>query len=279
MLSEKRGNEIILPGGIRIGEQLRRDARIRPITGHLEKRCAEITMRNAPRARIVSNLLGEAVESVGDKTMDKKLAAELCIADRRHLMQQIGILLEGDYLWLNPTCEHCSMPFDIGFARSSLPIKPAGKSFPYTEITLRGKRCTLRVPNGADQEYIAEMEPFEAEKILLLRCISDVSEGSPIIEFVESLGDEEITAIEEALDDIAPDLGTHLDACCPDCGHTQIVEFDPYRINGFLGTDLYEEVHTLAMAYHWGEAEILALPTEDRHLYIGLVERNRGIYS
>jgi hypothetical protein len=39
---------------------------------------------------------------------------------------------------------------------------------------------------------------------------------------------------------------------------------------------LYEEVHVLALHYHWAEAAILALPTTKRRRYLALLARHLG---
>ena len=38
---------------------------------------------------------------------------------------------------------------------------------------------------------------------------------------------------------------------------------------------LYEEIHVLAMHYHWSEAAILALPRNKRQRYLALVARQQ----
>lgn len=37
---------------------------------------------------------------------------------------------------------------------------------------------------------------------------------------------------------------------------------------------LYEEVHVLALHYHWSESAILALPKTKRQRYLGLLARH-----
>jgi hypothetical protein len=36
---------------------------------------------------------------------------------------------------------------------------------------------------------------------------------------------------------------------------------------------LYEEVHIIAMRYHWSEAEILRLPKRKRSIYLDIIAR------
>lgn len=100
---------------------------------------------------------------------------------------------------------------------------------------------------------------------------------APTGNFVNALTPELVQTIEEALDDVAPQLGTHIATDCPACGAAQVVELNPYLISGLGGVKLYEEVHTIACHYHWSEAEIMALPRERRCLYLGMIERARGL--
>jgi len=39
---------------------------------------------------------------------------------------------------------------------------------------------------------------------------------------------------------------------------------------------LYQELHLLALHYHWGEADILRLPTSKRRRYLRLLARHVG---
>lgn len=43
-----------------------------------------------------------------------------------------------------------------------------------------------------------------------------------------------------------------------------------------MGERLYEEVHVLALHYHWSEAQILALSTLKRRRYLALLARHVG---
>ncbi len=63
-----------------------------------------------------------------------------------------------------------------------------------------------------------------------------------------------------------------LDVACPACGHAwqtllDIVDF-VWREVSAGATRLLEEVHTLARAYHWREADILALSSRRRQAYL-----------
>ncbi|MGH9196195.1 MAG: hypothetical protein ACRD1T_10695, partial [Acidimicrobiia bacterium] len=83
--------------------------------------------------------------------------------------------------------------------------------------------------------------------------------------------------IEAALEEVAPELATRVQAACIDCGSTNELFLDPYVCLSRAGTEIYSDIHVLASVYHWGEREILGLPRERRQLYIALVDRARGM--
>ncbi len=83
--------------------------------------------------------------------------------------------------------------------------------------------------------------------------------------------------IERALDAIAPALAGELAGVCPLCGAAVALWFEPvdYVLAELrdAATGLFDQVHELALAYHWSEPAILGL---DRRRRLGYVERVRG---
>jgi hypothetical protein len=72
-----------------------------------------------------------------------------------------------------------------------------------------------------------------------------------------------------------PQAELELDLSCPSCGAAFSVDLDA---GTFLlqeldarGAQLLEDVHALAMHYHWSEPEILALPPRRRERYLDLL--------
>jgi hypothetical protein len=48
----------------------------------------------------------------------------------------------------------------------------------------------------------------------------------------------------------------------------------PNTIGGIVSLEsLYIQVHTIAYSYHWGEKDILSLPSFKRKMYIDLIEK------
>lgn len=267
-----------LLGGLPDGEGLARCARFRPLDGALEERLAEIAAHRGTPPERVSAIVAASVEAIGERRIDRDAARELCVADRRQLVVALARQLGGDDLWLHPVCDACGAVFDVHVARSALPVKPAGRTFPFADASVRGERVRLRVPNGGDQERIAALDPDDARRDLLARCIERVADREPDPGFVEALDEADVATIDAALDEAAPDLGTVLSVACAECGNHQLVHVDPYRLD-LDARRLYREVHDLAWSYHWSESDILALPRGRRRYYLSLIERERGLYG
>jgi hypothetical protein len=123
---------------------------------------------------------------------------------------------------------------------------------------------------------VSKLGEDEGVSELLARCIVSV-DGDPASEkFVESISVEQARAIEQALDEVSPDVGTLVETRCPECDRALVVEIDPFVLSEWRGSALFREVHALATHYHWSEREILDLPRERRSMYLGLIEEDHG---
>jgi len=122
-----------------------------------------------------------------------------------------------------------------------------------------------RLPNGADQETVADLPASEAVEVLLGRCVID---GAP-------LSVEERDAVIADMDTRAPQIDLELELNCPECGHSFTTPFD---CTSFFFSEiraqsrhLMREVHYLALHYHWSESEILNLQRDRRRGYLALL--------
>ena len=91
--------------------------------------------------------------------------------------------------------------------------------------------------------------------------------------------DQEFERIEQAVEAMAPEVTTEALVDCPGCGVANRVRVDPYLCLQLVGKHIFEQVHTLAVAYHWSEGEILALPRGRRQHYLKLIDRGRGMHG
>lgn len=271
------GEGATLPGGYWSGTQLEKDVIFRPLNGYIEQTLSEAEAFEASTPRLVSRLLGEVIEKIGDTDFGPDEAASLCIADRQWLMLQLATLLNGDRTWLTSPCKHCESTMDIPVNLSELPVTLAGKNFPHFRCRIGEADIDLRVPTGADQEMLTGIDEAAAPLFLLERCVVAVDGKAPGKRWLAALSDEAIESIEAVLEEESPSIATTLALSCPECGKEQHVTFNPYGFFYRDGFELLDEIHVLALHYHWSERDILNLPRTRRRSYLKLIERSIGM--
>jgi hypothetical protein len=89
------------------------------------------------------------------------------------------------------------------------------------------------------------------------------------------LSEDAITRLAERIGECSPDAEAPLDFICPSCGHQWRAFFD---IAAFFWAEiaaqarrLLREVHILASAYGWREADILAMSARRRQAYLEMI--------
>lgn len=268
-----------LPGGLWRGGERHRGFAFQPLTGAVELAMAAASSSSACLPARVTAVLAAALEQVGGEPADTARVHGLCVGDRQFLARQLAAHLGRDGVWLVAECGRCGESFDFYVEQSSLPVKEAGKGAPWAEAETSRGTCRLRLPTGADQEAIAAVEDDrEALRELAARCLVAV-DGARVDEesaWRRRLPDEDLAAIEAALEGVAPEVALRARVRCPQCAHDHDVWVDPYLGLEGLGEELLAEIHELASTYHWSEAELLSLPQERRRLYLRMVDRSRG---
>ncbi len=268
--------EVKLPGGLPGNGRIERRARFHSLTGRIEQALIE-TGAAADQVGYVTSVLGTVLASIGETPADPERIASLCVADRQYLMLRLAALLEGEQMWLKVTCGRCESFFDVDLRRSELPVKPAAEGYPLVRLRLGEHEVEARVPNGGDQERIAELPDDQAMLQLLQDCICSVDGQPPATEFSQELSPREIEELDQALDEVAPAVCDRLQVVCPECGHEQAAELDHYAGVRPGENYLYDEIHTLASHYHWSETDILDLPQQKRRRYVGMINRAGGV--
>ncbi len=171
-----------------------------------------------------------------------------------------------------PSCrQQLEVAFDVADLRAEGP-----EAEPVEMLADDGDvRVRFRSPTLADLRAITVAVDLEAARRLLVeRCVVDARRGGRRID-AASLPDDLLTRISEAMADADRQADLRLGLRCPECGHAWDSPFD---VASFLWIEidtrarrLMADVHTLARAYGWTEAEILALPPARRQAYLELV--------
>jgi len=266
--------ETLLLGGLLTRGGVERRAYFKPLTGQIELALMELD-ENLSRPLYVSSVLTLVLDSIGDRAVDKEYVMSLCVADGQFLMLRLSAILAGEQQWLKVTCAHCEAFFDVDFHRNELPVKEADKGFPYTILSLDVGEVELRVPTVADQCEVAKLQDQEAMWHMLQCTVRSIDHAPPELSVIRSLSAADIEAIDQALDLLSPAVCNELLVVCPECDGEQSTRLDHHKLSGLDGNPVYDDIHTLAMYYHWSESAILNMTRLRRYKYLGLIDRSR----
>ncbi|TDW22074.1 hypothetical protein [Kribbella kalugense] len=169
-------------------------------------------------------------------------------------------------------CPVCGAQLDVELDPAALVTPTTGDS--QVSVEYDGYRVVARLPTGADLAQLpGSLADEELRRTLLERCIlsADLA-GNAVAELPEAVE----LAVESALEEADPGADIRLALSCAECGAEWSESLDPVR---FAWTSvetaarrLAVDVHVLAQAYGWSEAEILGLSPFRRRLYLSAVQ-------
>lgn len=262
-----------LPGGLVLddGRRLGR-AELRPLTGREEEWLTQHA--GMASAHLATKLLSACFVRLEDVPVNSDIIDKLLVGDRDYLILQLRRMTLGDRFAAVFSCPACTRAMDVEFLAQDILIEPRlQNTAAYTWASDDAQRVVrYRLPNGADQEAVADLRAGDAVEALLARCVIDDG-GTP-------LSNEERTAVIAEMDARAPQIDLELELNCPECGHSFTTPFD---CTSFFFSEiraqsrhLIREVHYLALHYHWSEAEILNLQRDRRRRYLALLNEEHG---
>jgi hypothetical protein len=163
------------------------------------------------------------------------------------------------------TCAECGEKLEFNVDGRALMETGAA---PAEDAVAIGERM-FRLPTSRDLARIAQVaEPADAARSLLDLCL--------IAGDAAAWSEEEIEAAGERMAAADPLAEVRLDFKCPACGEVFDESLD---LATFLWSELEGrarrlllDVHLLARAYGWSEAEVLALSPARRRFYLEMVE-------
>lgn len=173
-------------------------------------------------------------------------------------------------------CPHCGSRLEARLSATAL--RPTAVATPqHVTVEQDGYRLTARCPDS-DDVLLLEAAPrgTDLPELLLARCLlSAEKDGQPI--GAPALPAPLRAALEQALEQADPLGDASLALDCPECGQAWAAALDladwTWREVELWAGRLLGEVHGLASAYGWTEAEVLALPPRRRARYLELLGR------
>ena len=176
--------EVRLPIGYRDPSgRVIRQAVLRKMRGHEE---ALLYDADLVAGRLVTELIASCLVRLEDLPASADLVRRLYSADRNYLLLELRRITLGDRLQAVYACPRCRGAVGVQEDLSTLPVRWLEEPQALEDIGLelrdgyvdrqgeRHTRLVLRMPTGADEEFVLPMvlkDPLKAQDALLLRCI------------------------------------------------------------------------------------------------------------
>lgn len=264
--------DVTLPCGYEQGGRWNRAVRLRPWSARDEIRFHEEAESTAA-AQVTALLAACLIEPHG-----AAFARSLAAGDRVALVLQLRRLTLGDRMPCVAECPECGEQLDVDLTVSGLLVPPYESPALFTEVAEGNTTIRVRLPNGEDLEECAgafRRDQQQAVALLLRRCVQS-PEGNMFTDVAPALAER----IGDSMAALDPQAELSAGSRCPACERLFSFVFDAA---GFVleeirmrGRRRLREVHLLASAYHWSEAEILDLSEGRRRHYLALIEGVAG---
>lgn len=173
-------------------------------------------------------------------------------------------------------CPTCSEQIEFVLDAAALPVAANIPSASGVQtLPIDGGEIQFRLPNSLDlAALVGCRDVVTARGILLRRCVVRVVQEGAVAP-AESLAETLVTLLAAQMEERDPLAEIRIDLDCPACGYHWQILFD---IASYFWTEisaqakrLLRDVHTLARAYGWREADILAMSGVRRQLYLEMV--------
>jgi hypothetical protein len=188
--------------------------------------------------------------------------------------------------WFGPrflalaACPRCGEPVELSFDAGEIRAVPEAvvEEIAVEEplaLTADGFTLRFRLPDSlAVAALPAGVDTSERVRLLLRECVLGAERGGEEVPAGELSG-AAVEAVADRMAEADPQADVRLALACPACGEAWAEAFD---IASYLWIEvdawarrLLREVHRLASAYCWGEAEILAMGPLRRQAYLEML--------
>ena len=199
----------------------------------------------------------------------------LSMGQRDGLLLTLRERMFGSQLVSLAICPGCGDRLELTFLVSDIRTVPETEPASVLITKVEDYEVHYRLPNSLDLGAVSDQLDLAAMRQQLLnRCLISIHYKNESLEISElPLG-----VVSSVLEDMAqadPQADVQLALSCPACNHQWQATFD---VVSFFWTEIHawarrllQEVHTLASAYSWREADILAMSPQRRQLYLEMI--------
>jgi hypothetical protein len=202
--------------------------------------------------------------------------ATLSVGQRDSCLFAVRQSTFGAHLNSLATCPACpeQIEFTLDLHQMQITVDTQPNSSIYA-LSLDANTIRFRLPDSRDlAALVGSRDSSTARNILLHRCVIQVEQDGKALT-VEELSEAHIVQLATQMKEYDPLAEVSIDLTCPACGASWQALFD---IESFLWKEiatqarrLLRDVHLLARAYGWREADILAMSTARRQFYLEMV--------
>jgi hypothetical protein len=206
--------------------------------------------------------------------IDPDTIARAPVGKRDGWLLELRKLLFGSRFNCVSSCPHCRERLEVSFeARDITRVAETAYEESYTCV-VDGFSIRFRLPDSTDLEAIAPLaNPQQGRDALVQRCLTGATRNGSDTS-VKDLPDDVVSAVIDRIGDLDPQADISVALVCPSCGEQWHAVFD---IVSFLWKEVsasahrtLQDVHDLASAYGWNEADILAMSPVRRATYLKL---------
>ncbi len=174
-------------------------------------------------------------------------------------------------------CPACQERLEFAFNVSDIRVLPENRTSAkqVQEVSIEGYSLRYRLPDSSDlAQIVCFQDVMVARDLLLQRCVLQACQENVEVE-VAALPESVIAILGRHMLESDPQAEVPIDLSCPVCTHNWLVIFDivPFFWSEICAQAkrLMREVHMLARAYGWNEADILAMSATRRQFYLEMV--------
>lgn len=171
-------------------------------------------------------------------------------------------------------CPACSQPLELSFETADIRVAPQPEISQTLSVERDGCVATLRLPNSLDLAELATADGRDPRRKLFERCVLEAYRGENALDARE-LPDSFANHAAQRMAERDPQATIELALNCSQCSHVwtallDVVAFFWSEIQAW-SVRVLRDVHELASAYGWPEADILTLSPVRRQAYLDLV--------
>jgi hypothetical protein len=227
----------------------------------------DIVVDGADRAGMVTSLLAACLADADGRAIDADEAWQWTLNQRLQALLAMRLAAGDAAIELQATCMQCGEAMAIGLDLRAFAGEPATPRFTWHDDD--AVAVELRLPSGRDLQRW-QRDGVEAAETMAAALIDAVA-GAPVGPNYRA-PTSWLPALDDAFAAHDPLTALQLQATCPACAHDNAIacDLEALLLAGFARTHarLLDDVVRLASAFHWTEAEILALPRWRRAHYL-----------